>query len=153
MTEITTNIDLETKVFNLTSENKHLLDFAEKTNKFFENQTPAILDKCVANIVRKIKELGQESPNTRFRTEDLNLFEQISLVAMEGDILLYPEVMMMINNFCVAEVKLLNEHDKLIISHRYRDLDEEEYSGEEELENAFVEYASNYTNDKLSEYR
>lgn len=154
MIEVTTDIDLETKVFNLTSENKELQDFAEQTNKFFEKQTPAILAKCVISIVAKIVELGNESNSTRFLPhEDINLFEQISLVALEDDLPIYPEVMIMITNFCDAEIKLLNEHDRFIVSHRYRDFDEDQYSPVQELEDAFIEYASNYTNDALSEYR
>lgn len=154
MTEITTNIDLETKVFNLTSENKELLAFAEQTNKFFERQTLTILEKCVTSIVAKIVELGNKSDSTSFLShEDLNLFEQISLVALEGDLPIYPEVMLMITNFCEAEIKLLNEHDRFIISHRYRDFDEDQYSPVQGLEDTFVEYTTNYTNEKLSEYR
>lgn len=154
MTEVTTNTDLESKVFNLTSENNELLDFAEKINEFFDSQTPAILKKCVANIVTKITQLGEECDLATFLPhEDLNLFEQISFVALEGDLPIYPEVMVMITNFCDAEINLLNEHDRFIVSHRYRYFDEDRYSPVQELEDAFIEYASNYTNDKLSEYR
>lgn len=152
MTTVTTDMDHKDKIFNLTSENKHLIDFAEKVNKFFDKQTPPIIEKCVSNISQKIIDLGNESPMTHFVSEsyeDLNLFEQISFVAMDGDLPLYPEVMMMISNFCEDEIKLLNEHDRFIISHRYRDFDEDNYDIAQEIEDAFVEYASNYTNDKL----
>lgn len=141
----TTILDIETK---------ELLSFAEKTNRFFESQTPAILQKCVSNMVAKITQLGEESHIANFLpNEGLNLFEQISLVALEGDLPIYPEVVQMIRNFCDAEIKLLNELDRFIISHRYRDFDEDQYSPVQELENAFVEYVTNYTNEKLSEYR
>lgn len=156
MTTATTNMEYSDTIFNLSSENKHLIDFADKVNDFFDKQTPAIIERCVSNITKKITELGNDSPITHFVSEsyeDLNLFEQISLVAMVGDLPLFPEVMMMISNFCEDEIKLLNEHDRFIISHRYRDFDEDSYSAVQELENAFVEYASNYTNEKLSEYR
>lgn len=151
-----TTINQETTIYNLTSENKHLINFAEKVNDFFDKQTLPIIKKCVSNITQKIIDLGNESPMTHFVSEsyeDLNLFEQISLVAMDGDLPLYSEVMMMIRNFCEDEIKLLNEHDRFIMSYRYRDFDEDDYNPVQEVKDAFVEYASNYTNDKLSEYR
>lgn len=156
MVTVATGMEYKDKIFNLTSENKHLIGFAEKVNDFFDKQTLPIIEECVSNITQKIIELGNESPITHFISEsheDLNLFEQISLVAMDGDLPLYPEVMMVISNFCEDEIKLLNEHDRFIISHRYRDFDEDDYNPVQEVEDAFVEYASNYTNDKLSEYR
>ena len=154
MPETMTKNEQETILFNLTEENKHLLNFAEKTNKFFEEQTSIIQGKCVANIVNHMTQLRKESDLVSFLSyEDLNLFEQISLVALEGNLPNYPEVMFAITSFCEAEIKLLDESDKFIVSHRYRNFDKSQYSPIQELENAFIEYATNYTNDKLSEYR
>lgn len=147
---------LETNIFNLTSENKHLHDFAKEVNAFFDKQASPIIAKCVANIVIEIEELGRESDLVHFLPEDyshLTLFEQISLVAMPGDLHIYPAVVLMIRNFCENEINILDEHDKFIMSHRYRDFDEDTFCPAQELENAFVEYATNYTNEKLSEYR
>ena len=154
MTEIKTKNEQEIILFDLTEENKHLLDFAKKTNRFFEKQTSIILEKCVANIVKDMTQLGKGSDLASFLPyDDLNLFEQISIVTFEGNLLTYPEVMFAITSFCEAEIKLLDESDTFIVSHRYRDFDESQYNPIQELKNAFIEYATNYTNDKLSEYR
>ena len=120
----------------------------------FKKQAEKLLKQCSFRMAHKLRQLGIDAPETKFLADDydsLNLFEQISLVAEQGDLHIYPGLMDLLQTMSSNEWKNLTDDEHFVLEHQ--DVEDEEYDGAINIQNHFVDYATNYTNKKLEEYR
>lgn len=110
-------------------------------------------------MARNIRVLGKECPYAKILDDrddtyiDLDMFEQVSLVAMEGHLDCYPHILTMIYKLAKSEYGNLTDDEKFILNHQGLGSEHKPYCAIEDIESNFIQYAANYTNKKLSEYR
>ena len=153
-TKIAYQEKMELEIQNLLSDKNRMRKDIREMERFFEKLSTPIIQKCIFRITRELRQLGEVAPGIKFLGDDLDhldLFEQISLVALPGDLDLYVDAEILIRDFSQNEYDNMSEDNKCILNHQ--NIDNGAYCPVQQIQNDFIEYVTNYTNEKLTEYR